>query len=111
MGILASEIGILTAFVGITFLLLVFPIQRKLAVLIGGYRRDSVKETDKRVNLMNESLQAIRAIKFYAWEESIIKNVLKVRTKEIEKLSKYIKIHQKIRFDQFKIFLLKIIRL
>lgn len=97
MTILATQIGLLTAFIGIMFLLLVFPIQKKLAVMIGGYRRETIKETDKRVNLINESLQAIRAIKFYAWEESITKNVLNVRQKEVEKLSKYLSVNAVLR--------------
>lgn len=97
MAILAHEIGALTAFTGIIFLLLVFPIQRKIAVMIGGYRRETIKETDMRVNLMNESLQAIRAIKFYAWEESILRRVQEVRTREVQRLAKYLSVNAVLR--------------
>lgn len=97
MGILASEIGTLTAFTGIVFLLLLFPIQQKLAVMIGGHRRETIKETDKRVNLMNEALQAIRAIKFYGWEESILRRVEEVRAREVRQLAKYLSVNAILR--------------
>jgi ABC-type multidrug transport system fused ATPase/permease subunit len=97
MAILAYEIGALTAFTGIMFLLLVFPIQRKIAMMIGGYRRETIKETDKRVNLINEALQAIRAIKFYAWEESIFRRVQEVRAREVDKLLKYLSVNSVLR--------------
>jgi ABC-type multidrug transport system fused ATPase/permease subunit len=97
MAILVTEIGALTAFTGIMFLLLVFPIQRKIAVMIGNYRRQTIKETDTRINLINEALQAIRAIKFYAWEASIFHRVHEVRAREVEKLSKYLSVNALLR--------------
>ncbi|GMF19703.1 unnamed protein product [Phytophthora fragariaefolia] len=44
---------------------------------------------DERVKITSESLQGIRVMKFYAWEESLAHRVEKIRAKEIALLRKF----------------------
>lgn len=46
------------------------------------YRRSLMIWTDKRVGLMNEIVNSIQMIKFYAWETSFKAAVMDVRNKE-----------------------------
>ena len=51
-----------------------------------GIRRTKVKETDKRVKLMNEVLSGIRVIKYYAWEFAFTQKINIIRGRELELL-------------------------
>ncbi|KAF4038442.1 ABC transporter transmembrane region [Phytophthora infestans] len=44
---------------------------------------------DERVKVTSESLQGIRVMKFYAWEELLAHRVEKIRAKEIALLRKF----------------------
>jgi ABC-type multidrug transport system fused ATPase/permease subunit len=46
-----------------------------------------MKARDKRVSLMNEVLQGIRQIKFFAWESNWTKRIMESRTVELGHLS------------------------
>lgn len=46
------------------------------------FRRSLMQWTDKRVGLMNEVINSIQMIKFYAWESSFKAAVMDVRRKE-----------------------------
>merc|ERR1711963_1370759 len=50
-------------------------------------RRKILKYSDSRVKIMNEILNGIRIIKFYAWERPFKKEVAKVREKELRALT------------------------
>lgn len=47
------------------------------------FRNRTTKRTDTRVRLMNEIINAIQIIKFYAWENSFAKVIEKTRKKEL----------------------------
>ena len=49
-------------------------------------RRIKMKETDKRVKLMNEILSGIRVIKYYAWEYAFTQKIRLIRSRELDLL-------------------------
>lgn len=48
------------------------------------FRNRTTKRTDIRVRLMNEIINGIQIIKFYAWEENFAKVIAKTRVKELK---------------------------
>lgn len=90
MIILIFEIGYAPALAGLGCLICLFPFQNIFAADIGKIRRKMVQFSDERVKLINESLQAIRVIKLYAWEKPIEARVNRVRTEETFWLRKYL---------------------
>lgn len=90
MAILCAEVGEAAAVAGVLFLLVVMPVQHKVALRVGTMRRRMVKFTDQRVKLTNEILQVIRVIKYYAWEPSVEQRIEGVRLNETTELWSYL---------------------
>jgi len=57
---------------------------------IGEIRRVLVKFTEDRVKVMNECLQGIRVVKFYAWEAPLASRVNELRASELAKVLNYL---------------------
>ncbi|KAI5919844.1 P-loop containing nucleoside triphosphate hydrolase protein [Camillea tinctor] len=74
------------ALVGIVTMVLLSP----LPILIGrsmvGIQRDMKKIQDSRISVISEYLASIRAIKYFAWEDAIIKKVNEIRHSEQKKI-------------------------
>ncbi|CAG8778327.1 23794_t:CDS:10, partial [Gigaspora margarita] len=68
---------------GFALLLLMGPIQGKVISLLARTRAKAVVITDERVKLIQEILLGIRAIKYYAWEDSFEDALNKLRNQEI----------------------------
>eukprot|EP00171_Calliarthron_tuberculosum_P018713 IDg18713t1 len=79
-----------SAAIGLLATLLTLPLQGKLMAVQMRLRKESVGITDVRVKLMNEILQGIKAVKFYAWEKPFSDQVEKERKAEVENFSKTI---------------------
>ncbi|KAG2498469.1 hypothetical protein HYH03_003722 [Edaphochlamys debaryana] len=75
------EVGWAT-FVGLGVMLAMVPATGTLAAKLGGLRREIMQWTDKRVGRMNELINGIQMIKFYAWESSFREAVLEARGQE-----------------------------
>lgn len=75
-----------SALIGLLITLLTLPLQGVLMSAQVKLRRQSVGIADRRVKLMNEILQGIKAVKMYAWEDPFAKEVQKERSMEIKKL-------------------------
>ncbi|CAG8439704.1 11549_t:CDS:10 [Acaulospora morrowiae] len=71
------------ALAGFLLLIIAGPLQGKVMASLVNTRRDAQKVTDERVKLTQELLQGIRVIKYYAWEDSFLENLNKLRSKEI----------------------------
>lgn len=56
---------------------------------VGFARRKLVKVTDERVKLMNETLQGIRIVKFYAWEVPMEERIQNIRKQEVALIRQY----------------------
>lgn len=77
-----------SAFVGAGGMILLLPINYYVSSKFATYQNDLMAVTDDRVNKLNELLQSIRIIKYFAWEDKFAKNVKDVREKELAILRK-----------------------
>lgn len=83
--LLYNLLGI-AGFVGFGVILMVLPINFKLANLIGYLQKKNLGITDERIQKLNEALQAIRIIKFFSWEDNFEKDIMAVRELELKYL-------------------------
>lgn len=77
-----------SALVGSLVVLLVFPINYKTSAWLGNAQKEMLQVTDKRIQMLNETFQSIRIIKFFAWEDNFFEKVMKIRREELSKLRK-----------------------
>ncbi|CAB4373887.1 unnamed protein product [Rhizophagus irregularis] len=78
---------------GLLVMVLILPINHKTAKSYNITQDKLMKARDKRVNLMNEVLQGIRMVKFYAWEKNWENRILDSRNSELKQLrSTYIQL-------------------
>ena len=83
--LLYNLIGI-SAIIGAVVILAVLPINFKLANLIGQLQKKNLEITDKRIQKLNEALQAIRIIKFFSWEDNFSAEINEIREEELRYL-------------------------
>jgi len=72
-----------TAFYALAILLLLFPLTKFVAKKFTSLDEEMMQLRDKRVTLMGQVLNSIRVVKYFSWEESIEKEVMSVREKEL----------------------------
>ena len=72
-----------TAFYALAILLLLFPLTKIVAKKFTSLDEEMMQLRDKRVTLMGQVLNSIRVVKYFSWEESIEKEVMNVREKEL----------------------------
>eukprot|EP01032_Pedospumella_encystans_P009078 gene9078-10720_t len=82
-----QQVGV-AMFVGLGYSIFSMPITGVIFGFVFGIRKDKMKQTDIRVKLMNEVLNGIRIIKYYAWENAFIKKISVVRDQEVYLLRK-----------------------
>eukprot|EP00835_Amoeboradix_gromovi_P004798 NODE_399_length_9361_cov_0.420428.p1 type:complete len:1038 gc:universal NODE_399_length_9361_cov_0.420428:245-3358(+) len=85
---LYSVLG-LSAFISIVVMLVTLPIQNKLAKKIQAIQKLLLKKTDIRINRVNEMLQSIRIIKYFAWESKFKNQINLSRNEELFYLKKF----------------------
>lgn len=76
-----------SAFIGLGLTLVTLPLQGWLMTVQIKLRKAGIGITDRRVKLMNEILQGIKGVKFYAWELPFSRAVEKERGAEVQKIS------------------------
>ena len=89
--LLHQQVGF--AFIGgLIFTILLIPLNQVLASKISKQVEENMKLRDARIKLMGEALNAIRVIKFHAWERWFVDRVGAVRTPEMKtvKIIKYL---------------------
>lgn len=77
-----------SAFVGAVSMFLLMPVNYYVSSLFARYQNDLMAVTDDRVNKLNELLQSIRIVKYFAWEDKFADGVKAVRDKELAILKK-----------------------
>jgi ABC-type multidrug transport system fused ATPase/permease subunit len=77
-----------SAFAGAFTMAILMPLNFKISYIFKNYQNKLMAVTDERVNKLNELLQSIRIVKFFAWESHFAKDVKEVREKELKILKK-----------------------
>jgi len=72
-----------TALLSITLLILLLPLTKRVASQFSKLDEELMHHRDERVTLMSQILNAIRVVKYFAWEKSVYQEVEGVRKKEI----------------------------
>ncbi|RKO93601.1 ABC transporter type 1, transmembrane domain-containing protein, partial [Blyttiomyces helicus] len=81
------------AFAGLAAIVVLIPVGSFIGKMISDMQETLMATTDKRVNAINEMLQGIRVIKYFAWETQFIKRITAARSAEVAnwtRLSGYI---------------------
>ncbi|CCO33309.1 ATP-binding cassette transporter abc4 Short=ABC transporter abc4 [Rhizoctonia solani AG-1 IB] len=73
-----------SAVIGMSFMVLSFPITGKLAQLVNDVQTNQMKRTDERIQTISETLNMIRMIKMFGWERKVINQVEGKRKAELE---------------------------
>eukprot|EP00546_Thalassionema_frauenfeldii_P010811 CAMPEP_0178930692 /NCGR_PEP_ID=MMETSP0786-20121207/21420_1 /TAXON_ID=186022 /ORGANISM="Thalassionema frauenfeldii, Strain CCMP 1798" /LENGTH=1417 /DNA_ID=CAMNT_0020607335 /DNA_START=51 /DNA_END=4304 /DNA_ORIENTATION=- len=74
--------------VGVGFMVFLAPINVVIFSVVSKMRLKALKHSDLRVKMVNEILNGIRIIKFYAWEKPFRKEVGKLRETEMKALTR-----------------------
>jgi ABC-type multidrug transport system fused ATPase/permease subunit len=83
IGMLFYYIGI-SAFASVIVMLLMIPLTKNIAKKFIHLEDEMMSLRDKRVTLMTQVLNAIRIVKYFAWEKSIENEVMEIRNIELE---------------------------
>ncbi|CAG9463350.1 unnamed protein product [Pedinophyceae sp. YPF-701] len=86
--LVALELGVAPAFVGVSAVLALIPIQGSLVRLLGRLRSRAAAVTDERVRLAGEAIAGALAVKFAAWEAPLARQLAGLRSKEHSVLRK-----------------------
>ncbi|AMD21014.1 HEL267Cp [Eremothecium sinecaudum] len=78
------------AIVGTLFMLIIMPLNFRLATRLGKLQKEVLAFTDKRIQKLNETFQAIRIIKFFSWEDNFERDIQAIREDELAVLLKRI---------------------
>nr|QFR37208.1 ABC transporter [Cyberlindnera americana] len=77
-----------SALIGAASVIAVSPLNFFLSKIVGEYTKKMLAVTDRRIQKLNETLQSIRIIKFFAWESKFEEQILKIRNEELSYLRK-----------------------
>lgn len=73
---------------GLSVMIITLPLNHYNSILFAKTQEKLMEARDRRVSLMNEVLQGIRQIKFFAWESNWENRVLEARNEELKHLKK-----------------------
>ncbi|KAI9335777.1 P-loop containing nucleoside triphosphate hydrolase protein [Obelidium mucronatum] len=72
------------ALAGIALLLCMVPFQIWVTRVLVNLRKSNAKTTDQRIRLTAETFSSIRVVKFFAWEDSFLERIIKIRLEELK---------------------------
>ena len=75
---------------GVAVFIVAFPVVAMIARKQKKYYFSLMKQKDKRMKTVNETLGGMKAIKLYGWEPSFMKQIQDVRDKEVVDLKKFV---------------------
>ncbi|XP_044166542.1 ATP-binding cassette sub-family C member 3-like [Acropora millepora] len=73
-------------FAGVGVLVLLIPFNMVVSRIARKLQVKQMEAKDKRIKLVNEIFSGIKVLKLYAWEESFMSQVMKIRAKELHQL-------------------------
>ncbi|KAI9282335.1 P-loop containing nucleoside triphosphate hydrolase protein [Sporodiniella umbellata] len=76
-----------SCFLGLLIMIVILPVNHYNAKMFAATQDKLMESRDKRISLMNEVLQGIRQIKFFAWETNWEKKVMEARGVELYHLA------------------------
>ncbi len=79
----------IASFAGILTLIISIPLSSKFARRLEGTIQRGYQFSDRRVGLINDILNGIRVVKFYAWERNFSDKNSAIRAKEMKELQKF----------------------
>ncbi|XP_042250798.1 multidrug resistance-associated protein 1-like isoform X4 [Thunnus maccoyii] len=77
-----------SALAGIAVVILLFPLNGFIAKMRSKLQEVQMKFMDNRIKLMNEILNGVKILKFYAWEAAFLRRVGELRDGELDALKK-----------------------
>uniref|UniRef100_A0A7S3G695 Uncharacterized protein n=1 Tax=Palpitomonas bilix TaxID=652834 RepID=A0A7S3G695_9EUKA len=78
----------LSVFLGMAVMLVAMPLSAMMGRIVKNATMAAMKKKDTRVDLMNEYLQHVKAIRLYVWESAILKRIKEARLDEVRLLRK-----------------------
>jgi len=84
-GLLWMHIGAFSL-ISIAVFFLLMPVAMWLGRRFGNFRQKIQAQGDRRLKLTNELIQGIRIVKFYAWEEALMRNIGVARENELKEV-------------------------
>ncbi|KAI9004026.1 ABC transporter type 1, transmembrane domain-containing protein, partial [Gaertneriomyces semiglobifer] len=78
------------ALAGVAVMVCMVPLGGKIGKLVAQRQRALIRATDRRITAMNETLQGIRIIKFFAWENHYLNMIKALRDNELSRLRAYL---------------------
>jgi ATP-binding cassette subfamily C (CFTR/MRP) protein 1 len=73
---------------GIAVMVLTAPLNTFIMKKLSTIQKDMMKSKDARTKIMNEVLNGVRVIKFFAWEKSFIQKILDIRNTELKTIKR-----------------------
>ena len=83
------ELGV-AIFSGVAVFIVALPVTAMIARKQKKYQFSLMKQKDKRMKMVNETLGGMKVIKLYGWEPSFMKQIQDVRDKEVVDLQKFV---------------------
>ncbi|KAG8191790.1 hypothetical protein JTE90_026825 [Oedothorax gibbosus] len=80
--LLWQQLGLATL-AGLGVMILMIPLNAAISIYIRNFQVSLMRDKDARTKLMNEVLNGIKVLKLYAWENSFIKSIMKIRGLEV----------------------------
>ncbi|PRP77615.1 hypothetical protein PROFUN_00476 [Planoprotostelium fungivorum] len=77
-----------SALAGIGVMALLIPLNARISKYLANLHKEVMKQRDMRTKGMNEILNGIRIIKFFAWEDSFIQRIANIRQAEVNIMMK-----------------------
>ncbi|XP_078381051.1 multidrug resistance-associated protein 1-like isoform X2 [Oculina patagonica] len=74
----------LSILAGLGVMVLIIPFNMFLGSRMGTLQVKQMSEKDERIKVMNEVLGGMKVLKLYAWEESFMKEIKRIRNKELK---------------------------
>jgi ABC-type bacteriocin/lantibiotic exporter with double-glycine peptidase domain len=87
LGALYSLLG-WPIFAGVSATIIFIPLNLIFVRKTERWTEDLMKTKDERVRLLSENLQAMKTVKFFAWEKSVEEKVTEIRDIEVKQLRK-----------------------
>jgi ABC-type bacteriocin/lantibiotic exporter with double-glycine peptidase domain len=75
-------------FAGVSATIIFIPLNLIFVRKTEKWTEELMKTKDERVRLLSENLQAMKTVKFFAWEKSVEEKVTEIRDKEVQQLRK-----------------------